>query len=723
MKGVRSFGVAALGAALLQCGPHTPAAPATAAPLPPLRRASLPADGTYWEDIPFTIVSGPSGAPLPLDDKDFAREGGAGARFDALGDDAKTKLRSGAVVVVRTVAHESKVGDAYVKLRADHVPYVITLDALFALVQAAVGCTLDELERTVLQPSMLVMLSSAEARLVGEQKSARSDTEDAYALARTLVAVARKLLEPAYELPKELAVAVNDELGRIRAHIGLSPSKLLGRTMDYGEFDVQAGLTGDGPQLGAFRARVWLGAAALLLAPKGDARSPIDVAQLRTQTRAAMLLTHALRSDVDPPAADAYGRIDQLEGFLFGGSDDYTPRELSRLAADVSVDLRDGNTFANVARVDHLRLASAKEGLGRVNDLGMPTSRAEAPVTTFRLLGATAPQDAVAMTKLVAPFVGRFTGTGKPLSLQNGVRAFPPALDLAVAVGSVDAREVLHETGDDAYEGYEGKVSALATLPQDPRARHRYVVLSYLDALSAYLAPSGADAGQPFSTSTAWRRRKLDTALAAWSALRHFAVPFAHRAARELLDEPVTADPNPTPAAVEPHPEALARLVGIVRQLRRGLVAHNGLPKLSVVVPLLEHLDELLGDALDVALRETTTVPLGATELRTLDTFPARIAALERSLAGGAAAPWISPVHLDVTSGRVLEEGSGYLEDGYFVLRMPGAPLPALFLGVHVPHAERVSTLRTTDAAWRGQLEKGSVVSPDWQKGFRASGD
>ena len=723
MKGVRSFGVVALGAALLACGPHTPVVLPTAARLPPLRTAPIQPDGSYWEDLAFTIVSSPSGPVLPLTDKEFVREGGAGARFEGLSDDAKDKLRSGAVVVVHTDAHESKVGDVYAKLRAERVPYVITLDALFALVQAAMGAALDETERTILQPSMNVMLTSAEARLVGEQKSARSDTEDAYALARVIVAVARKLLEPGYELPKELAVAANDELGHIMSHVGPSPSKLLGRTMDYGQFDVQAGLTSGSTHLAPFRARAWLGEAALLLAPKGDARSPIDVAQLRTQTRAAMLLTHALRSDVDPPAADAYERIDVLERFLFGPSDDYTPRELSRLAADVAVDLRDGNTFANVARVDHLRLGAAKEGLGRVNDLGLPTSRAESPVATFRLLGATAPQDAVAMTKLVAPYVGRFTGTGKPISLHDGMRVFPPALDLAVAVGSVDARQVLHETGDDAYEGYEGTLAALASLPQDPRARHRYVMLSYLDALSAYLAPSGADAGQPFASSPAWRRRKLDTALAAWAALRHVAVPFTHGAARELLEEPVVVDPTPTPAAVEPHPEAIARLVGIVRQLRRGLLAHHGLSSVSVVAPLLERLDALLVDALDVALREATTVALSAKEQRTLDTFPARIVSLERSLAVGAAAPWISPVHVDVATGRVLEEGSGYLEDGYFVLRMPGAPLPALFLGVHVPHAERVSTLRTTDATWRGQLEKGSVASPDWQKAFRASGD
>lgn len=720
VKGLRSFGLlATLGAALLQCGSLAPVAPSPPPPLPALRTVPILADGSYWEDIAFTIVSTPSGQLLPLEDKDFVREGGGGARFDALSDDAKDKLRSGAVVVVHTAAHESKVGDVYAKLRAERVPYVITMDALFALVQAAIGSALDEMERTALQPSMLVMLASAEGRLEGERKGARTDTEAAYALARTVVAVARKLLDPGYELPKELVVAANDELGRIASHLGLAPSKLLGRVVDYGEFDVQAGLNSGDPRLGAFRARAWLGSAALLLAAKGDARSPVDVAQLRTQTRAAMLLTHALRSDVDPPAAAASERIELLESFVFGPSDDFTARSLSRLAVDVSVDLRDGSTFANVARVDHLRLASAKEGLGRVNDLGLPTSRAEAPVTTFRLLAATAPPGAVAMTKLVAPHVGKFTGQGAPISFRDGVRAFPPALDLAAAMGSVEARAVLHETGDDAYEGYEAALDALTSTPQDPRTRHRYVVLSYLDALRSYLAPSGGDPAQPFASSVAWRRHKLDTGLAAWSALRHFAVPFAHVTARDIAPEPSTADANPTPAAVEPHPEAVARLLGLVRQLRRGLMAQGGLPRVSAVAPLLESLDGLLVDALDVALRETTTTPLGVSELRTLDTFPARIVALERALDVGAAAPWIAPVHLDVATGRVLEEGSGYLEDGYFLLRMPGAPLPAMFVGVHVPHAERVSTLRTTDATWRGQLEKGIIPSPDWKKSFR----
>ena len=40
-----------------------------------------------------------------------------------------------------------------------------------------------------------------------------------------------------------------------------------------------------------------------------------------------------------------------------------------------------------------------------------------------------------------------------------------------------------------------------------------------------------------------------------------------------------------------------------------------------------------------------------------------------------------------------------------------------------VKQGERVSTLRSTDATWRGQLEKGTVASPDWQKGFRVSGE
>jgi hypothetical protein len=714
-------------AAALRCGGAPPKAPTpTLPPPPPPRTEPIAADGSYWEEVPVSVLAQAATTRLPWDEKALD---GAPA-YEALDEKARARLRESGLVVRRSDAHETRLAAPYEAARAAKVPFVVTLDVLFALVTGAYGAAVAEASTNLVEPGMRVLLPLVDERLAGEQRSARSDTANAYALARNVVGVARALLDKSFVV--DPASPIRTEVQRITAHLGPASSELLGRTVDYGVFDVQGAVGGDDRALAAFRARTWLSEAAMILAVRAPARAPVDVTTQRTHARAAMLLTHALDPETDVKAAQAWAQIADVESFLFGAPDDWDPRLFGRLATDAQVDLRDGGTFVNVAKVDQLRLkagAADPAARARANDLGGatpkeawttgdPTPGGESPWITFRLLGASAPPDVVALGKLVSPRVGSHLGTSAPFTLRDGVRALPTALDLAAAVGSVDAREILHETGDDAYERFETVLGELASkaLPADPAARHRTPYMSLLDAFASYLAPSAEDVAQPTSVAPGWRRRKVATVLGAWARLRHATIGAPR--ARALIDDPAPAAEDGS-AFVEAHPEALARLLGTTRQLRRGLLALHGIAAGGATDALLEKLELLLLDAFDVALREAGTSPLGPKELRALDAMPNAIANLEKRLGAPAATPAIAVVHADVPGKRFLEVGTGFVEDATFVLRIPGVPNPVVLVGAHVPFVERAQSLRTTDAVFRGQLEKARTPTPAWQRGFR----
>lgn len=708
--------------AMARCSPAPVVTPPILHPPPPPRTDPIANDGSFWEEVPVSVLAVPATTRLPFDEKSLTGL----AVYDGLGEAEQAHLRDAGVLVRRSDAHESRLAAIYTRARAEKTPYVITFDTLAALVVDAYAAAIAEAEATIIEPDMRKILPLVDDRLAGEERSSRSDTAAAYAFARGVLGVARVLLDKSFKPGPIEAAAIRGEVQRISAHLGQAPSEILGRTVDYSQFDVQGGLPSDEAALAAFRARTWLAEAAMVLAVRPPARPPVDVTAQRTQTRAAMLLTHALAAELEPPAAAAYARIADVESFLFGLPDDWEPRLFGRLAVDAQVDLRDGATFVNVAKVDQLRLRAAASEPGtraRVNDLGVSVpgeTDLESPVVTFRLLGSSAPPDTVALSKLVSPHVGSHFGTTAPSTLHDKARTLPTALDLAAAVGSIDAREILHETGDDAYERFESVLDALAakSLPPDPAGRHRTVYLSLLDAFASYLKPSAEDVAQPASAAVPWRRRKVATVLAAWARLRHATLPFSGARAHEVIDD--TAEPREgTVAFIEPHPEALARLLGATRQLRRGLAALSVLAPSGPTDTLLARLETLLLDAFDISLREAGGSPLGAKDAKTLDEMPLAIANIEKRLGQPAATPTIAVVHGDVVGKRFLEVGTDFVEEAVFALHVPGTPTPVAFVGVHVPFVERAQSLRTTDAVFRGQLEKTRVPRPAWQRPFR----
>jgi hypothetical protein len=229
-----------------------------------------------------------------------------------------------------------------------------------------------------------------------------------------------------------------------------------------------------------------------------------------------------------------------------------------------------------------------------------------------------------------------------------------------------------------------------------------------LDAVQTWLGPSSGDRALAPAGTVEWGARKADVALAAWTELRHDATAMARIQLVDVRVGPPAPGEVVVPAFVEPHPEAIAKLVALVRQTERALLAAGALAPAAPAIAVLDEVDDLLWTAFGVAVHEAADRAVPAPMAAALASFPARLRALEASLAASGAVdvPLVADVHTDRASGRVLEEAIGRVEELWTVLREPETHRLWLAVGASIPRYELVLPMarRTSDGAWRARV-------------------
>jgi hypothetical protein len=581
---------------------------------------------------------------------------GADVRWGKLPAETQELVRKQGYVTVPAPG-ERRIGALYMELRAGRVPTVLTLDALFELVHLSTQAMLAETDARNVMPALARVLPRMEAELTREAKSSPSDLLVPYVLSRGVVAVARALFDARYVPPPELATKVRREVELILAHEGLQMSPLFGVQLDYASLAPRSATSGNAAKALA-RTIGWLGTAPFVLLGRDEAHgSPADISLTRGHTRAALLLARRVRADIDRDAAMDWDRVESLARTLLGPSDDLTLRDVEAAASHNGIDVRDGHTVVDVAKVDRTRHAIARGRTQRIPD---------ANGLTVRVLPARAVPDAIAIASRVSPAVPG--------------RAMPAAADVLVWLRSPEAR-----------------------------GQHGSFYVSALDTIATSLAPSLADPTLPATQSPAWRARSEAAALSAWSTLRH---DFA-----STTDVKLTRAPTPPaieegkpetspPTFVEPHPEAIGRLVSLVRQAMRGLDAINGLQPDGPARAVLAHVDELLTVAFEVALLAANDEAPTTDQLAVLRSIPRWIVALEAAIGDGTARA--VDVHTDLGTRTVLEETTGHPSTLYLVMREPSSGRLVLAAGAVVPHRELVQPLedKLSDVSWRARLDR-----------------
>jgi hypothetical protein len=257
---------------------------------------------------------------------------------------------------------------------------------------------------------------------------------------------------------------------------------------------------------------------------------------------------------------------------------------------------------------------------------------------------------------------------------------------------------------------------AIAARPDDDApSRHASVYGSQLDVVMTWLAPREG-ASRPLA-SVAARRAAIESALASWTYARHSGQPLSRprppKAARATGELSVSG--AALPAFVEPAPDVLARLVGTVAQMKRGLGALGALPPTSAAMVTLVELDDILRLALRVATRAANDEALAPEELAALASLPARLASLEDPGEDGVApgGPVVAEVFVDASGHRVLRAATGAIEQAVMIVREPGTGRLVLAVGAHVAHHELVEARgsRTTDLAHETSPPRGPYTT------------
>jgi hypothetical protein len=628
------------------------------------------------------------------------------------------RLRTARSVVHETTSPETGIGSFYEERRERGAPLVITLDVLFALSHLALASVAYEVEGSVMQTDLSTMLHRLDARLSAEAPRARPDLLEGYRVARTAVAVALALAEPTYVIPVELAEVASSEIALVRAHPGLRTSPLFGVPIDYGAFSPRGPITSAAdPRTGVFEAAQWLGEAPFVFVGRGEAGGVgIDLGAARGQARAALLLARLLVGDGDADAGMAFARMTRLDQFTLGDADDLSPRRAGDLARRAGVDLRGGDDIVDTFKLDRFRHAAARDNLAseptvpQRGELGRDASTGS---RTMRIVPLRASYDGRVMQRLVTPFLGPLMASDAgPLEAQ---RRMPSALDIGAWLGSTVARDALVTRGDFGYAGFESSLASLAERWRGGESPlHASVYGSWLESLATWLRPSSAERTDLHAQGATDDRRKLRTALVAWTFLRHDALAFAHEAPNGRPALSKAPKPSGGRIFVELHPEAIASLLGTVRQLRFGLAALGVLREDTLSSAIATEVDNILALTLEASARETNDDASLAELEPELSRIPSRIATLE-AWAGSAATPVVIDVHLDAASGKVLEEGTGTLEEIFMHVRDPITRRSILAVGATIPHWELVESAanRLNDAAWRARIQEGRAPDRD----------
>lgn len=760
-------------------GPRTAPPP----PKPPVAKKRVPRAQArpewFWEPVEADVRA-PTRKPidLPVAETAIARVEGAARVWSELPAEARERLTRDGVLVIgddgppeeptgqaaeaaggglpRSSATRTSVGAFYTDLRARRVPHVITLDALYAIVHLVTERTLAEVEELEIAPTLESLLDGLEARLGAEHASVGAELAEGYWVARGVIAVARALASSApaspgsapaasgaastatpqapvakearaagsasaSALPADLAAIVAQEHGRIEGQAGVATSPLLGVSIDYSRFAVPSSAA----RPGLFRALAWLGAAPLNLVARTEAPgATVSVAQARVNARAAMLLARACTRDVDPALHTAYTRLLRLFAFVWGAPDDLSLLDIDDLAMAAGVDLTRPEDIANVVRVDRVR---ARARAGRAPAAYDGSGIAGRAGIGVRVFGGHAPIDSIALQSLVGEPVGLAQEEAAAASidrLRKGQRVLPSTLDVAAWLGAREARAALREEHADAFDTYDAALErAQKTRPSAHDVwLHASLHGTFLDSLLTWANESPAP-------TPALERARMESILSAWTLLRHSGQALSRtRAQRPWAATELRVSGAPLPVFVEPQPEVIARLLGAIRQTRRGLEALTKLPPHATA--LLVETEDMLRAALKGAERHASDELLSSEEAAALASLPARMERIEDD-ASTEQGPVVAVVYSDPPSRRVLVAATGPIEPVLMLAREANKDDPLLVVGAHVGHYEVVEGFETapgvmhgtrpvlTDASWRTRLQSSPPPRAAWTSSFR----
>ncbi|MCA9908135.1 MAG: DUF3160 domain-containing protein [Anaerolineae bacterium] len=435
--------------------------------------------------------------------------------------------------------------------------YWVTTDAMLHALYVAFSNLLNFLETDELYTRVdNVALESYQAAY-SQYEAAQGSALEAPARAAALYyAVALGLLDPAAyteAVDASLQAEANGLLDAANAAEGrLDVPFLPGYQEDFSQYRPRGTYTTSDLLQRYFRGMMWLGRITFLA--RDDASLQTSLLALRAMEQSGVVADWATVSDT---LTYLIGPADNL------GPAEYLPLAQGIYGADLALD-----ALADMSRLEDFRaLVKALPG-PRINNvvrpMGTEAEQLDDSTRGFRLFGQRFTFDGYAMQRLIYPNVGE----------AGNERALPSGLDVAAALGSDAAYNLLVEQGDTAYANYDSNLSGLRE-EVNQISGDNWLENIYGGWLMA-LQPLWNRSEQPYPAlmnTDAWRLRDLQAGLGSWAELKHATVLYAAQPMGGLGGGgEFVAD---TTNYVEPNPLVFSRIAVISASVVQGLDARG----------------------------------------------------------------------------------------------------------------------------------------------------
>jgi hypothetical protein len=706
--------------------------------------------GTYYKPITVDVDPRIPSYPLPLVDGDIQN------LHDVLGKlvggrSAKGKLLENGFVSAPFGAQDDVV-EMYDTIKKMEIPVFVTGDSVLHLYHIQFDETLREIEEKEFYPDLLALSRVFREEMEKRSASASGLEEKAYRKGLAFFSVALELLDPNAGVPRSVASEVNAELANIDAHEGFKPSAVFNYKEDYSQYVPRGHYTRSEELKRYFKAMMWYGRLTMLIkgheeyGPEAHLPALVSPEEARIQTMLGCAVSGLLGElQVDGrSAAEVWERLYSVTAYYVGLADDLTPQEYRHALRMVFGEvfelkgLSNDETFlALQAELAKLTPPAIYSGTGEssVNLVIEPghnptpeqLERILGKTQGFRLMGQRYIPDSYMLGQMVAPAVGNGRGreafTTVFIPGHGPVRGFPRGLDVMAVLGSERAIAIMEGLGDTAYERYHTQMEKLrqkfGAVSQADWNRNLY--WSWLYALRGLIQPAAGEGWPTFMSTDAWTDKQLNAALGSWSSLRHDTILYAKQSYTPTLATAMPPRPVPEPVVgyVEPVPEFYARLVALTRMSIDGLGDMHVLDETAM--SRLEALERILSRLLAISEKELANEELTESDYGFIRNFGQSLnAVVTGASADGQKTTLIADVHTDQNTGKVLEEGTGYLRMLLVAYKLPqghilvGAGPAFSYYEFKHPMSDRL-----TDEKWRDMLGGGGRPGlPKWTGSF-----
>jgi len=725
--------------------------------------------GKYYKKVEVTTKPSIPAYQLPLDLNKIVNLEKVSRNLGFKADEALIK-KNGFMVVPYPYGRTDDIVKPYEDLKEAEIPIFVTADTLLHLYHVQFDESLKDIEEREFYDDILALTMTMQRESLRFYNNIfQGDTHKQHReAARLLVGyttVALALLEDQSKasIPKFVEKEVSRELALIEAHKGFSKSPLFMYKEDYSQYVPRGHYTRSDKLKRYFKAMMWYGRMTFLL-KGGEPHGPsapylVSAAEATRQTSAAALLTQQCICSPQKKLPDGrlfkevLERIYTVTAFYVGLADDlgfeeyeYAIEQIPPGSVKLPIMYESSHDVLRreLAKLQQPAIYSGTGGQETAGTASQPEELVKAldKSTGFRLMGQRFIPDSYVMGQLVFPTVGNpnrqdmFTYVK---TFGGGIRGFPRGLDVMALLGSSRARELLAELGDDDYGSNETgtniKYDVVFNRLKDEFDAlsesdwNRNIYWSWLHALKPFLNDLGA--GYPtFMTTQGWRDKSMTTALASWAQLRHDTILYSKQSytmrKRTGVGVGGGVRRKPVEGYVEPVPEFYARMLALTRMTLKGLNEMNVLTPLAI--ERLKGLDEIIARLLEISEKELAHQELSRQDYAFIRNFGEK---LEKSAHNSPnrrnartkdsmKTTLIADVHTDQNSGKVLEEGTGYVDmivvcylqpDGRLVLG--AGPVLSYYEFKH-PMQDRL-----TDEKWRQLLQAPDAPSrPVWVENF-----